>query len=121
MIEAIGYLATVLNVAGNLMLTRKNVWGWIVRLLVNVLYIIYAVQVEGGGPMWVNHAIFIVINIEGWRKWRQLEQYEHCLVCQELEPACECTGGPTTQWDCACIESWAGHQPGCAYAKQKGP
>lgn len=76
MIEAIRYVATALNVTGNLMLTRMNVWGWMVRLLVNFLYIIYAVQIESGGPMWVNHAIFVIINVEGWRKWHQLKRSE---------------------------------------------
>ena len=69
-IEIIGYGATVLNVVGNLMLTRFNLWGWIVRLLVNVLYVIYAAQIELGGPMVVNHVVFMAINIEGWRQWR---------------------------------------------------
>lgn len=68
--EITGYVATALNVAGNLMLTRMNVWGWVVRLLVNVLYILYAVQIESGGPMVFNHVIFVAINIEGWRKWK---------------------------------------------------
>ena len=61
-VEAIGYVAFVLNVAGNLMLARKNVWGWIVRLVTNV---------PGGGPMWLNHAAFFMINIYGYREWRR--------------------------------------------------
>jgi nicotinamide riboside transporter PnuC len=72
--EITGYVATALNVAGNLMLTRMNVWGWIVRLLVNVLYVIYAVQIESGGPMVVNHVVFMSINIEGWRKWKRMKE-----------------------------------------------
>lgn len=73
-VEAIGYAATLLNVAGNLMLTRLNAWGWVVRLVVNVVYVIYAAQIESGGPMVVNHVVFMGINIEGWRKWRQAKQ-----------------------------------------------
>ena len=71
MIETIGYFATALNIVGNLMLTNVNVWGWVVRLLVNVLYIMYAVQVDKGMPMVVNHVAFIAINITGWVRWRQ--------------------------------------------------
>lgn len=70
MVEAIGYAAFGLNVAGNLMLANMNAWGWIVRLVTNVAWIAYAVQIPGGGPMWMNHVAFFAINIHGFRKWR---------------------------------------------------
>lgn len=70
MVEAIGYLAFGLNVAGNLMLARMNAWGWVVRLVTNVAWVAYAVQIPGGGPMWMNHAAFFGINIYGFREWR---------------------------------------------------
>lgn len=70
MVEVIGYAAFGLNVAGNLMLARMNVWGWIVRLVTNVAWITYAVQIPGGGPMWMNHIAFFAINIYGFRQWR---------------------------------------------------
>ena len=69
MAEAIGYAALGLNVAGNLMHAHKNMWGWIVRLVTNVAWIAYAVQIPGGGPMWMNHAAFFAINIYAFRKW----------------------------------------------------
>ena len=69
-VQAIGYLAFSLNVAGNLMLARMNAWGWIVRLITNVVWIVYATQVAGGGPMWANHAAFFAINLYGFRNWR---------------------------------------------------
>ena len=69
-VEAIGYAAFLMNVAGNLMLAKLNVWGWIVRLATNVAWIAYAVQVPGGAPMWANHAAFFAINIYGFREWR---------------------------------------------------
>lgn len=71
MIAAIGYVAFVLNVAGNLMLARLNIWGWGVRLLTNVAWIAYAVQIPGGGPMWLNHIVFFGINIYGFWHWRR--------------------------------------------------
>ncbi len=70
-VEAIGYLAFVMNVAGNLLLARKNAWGWLVRLATNVAWIAYAVQVPGGAPMWANHGTFLAINIYGWLEWRK--------------------------------------------------
>ncbi len=69
MIIAIGYTALALNVAGNLLLAHKNAAGWVVRLLTNVAWIVYAVQVESGGPMVLNHLIFLGINLYGMRQW----------------------------------------------------
>ncbi len=69
MIVAIGYAAFGLNVAGNLLLAHKRMAGWIVRLLTNVAWIAYAVQVEGGEPMVLNHAAFMGINLYGLGKW----------------------------------------------------
>lgn len=69
MIAALGYLAFGLNVIGNLLLTRKNIFGWIVRLATNVAWIAYAVQVDGGQPMALNHLTFVAINIYGWWNW----------------------------------------------------
>lgn len=71
--EAVGYTAFITNVAGNLMLARLNVWGWIVRLLTNVLWIVYAIQIESGGPMWLNHLTFFAINVYGFRTWKRRE------------------------------------------------
>ncbi len=69
MIVAIGYAAIVLNVAGNLLLAHKNMAGWAVRLLTNAAWIAYAVQVESGEPMAVNHVLFMGINLYGLWKW----------------------------------------------------
>lgn len=66
-----GYVATALNVVGNELLVRRNLLGWRVRLLVNILYIPYAWQIELGGPVLVNHCIFAALNIRGLIVWWQ--------------------------------------------------
>lgn len=68
---AIGYLATALNVLGNLMLAHKNLLGWLVRLAVNALYVVYAAQIDDGGPMVANHVVFAAINVHGFVLWRR--------------------------------------------------
>ncbi len=73
-IATLGYIAAALNVAGNLMLAKLNVWGWIVRLVVNVVWVAYAVQIEGGEPMAANHIAFFAINIYGFAYWRRQEK-----------------------------------------------
>jgi len=73
-IAAIGYAALVLNVAGNLLLAHKNAAGWTVRLLTNVAWVAYAVQVDGGAPMVANHAIFMGVNLYGLHKWAKTRE-----------------------------------------------
>lgn len=68
---AIGYLAFVLNVVGNLLLAHRNIGGWVVRLVTNVLWVAYALQVSDGGPVALNHVVFFGINVYGFWKWRQ--------------------------------------------------
>lgn len=69
-VEVIGYVAFLTNVFGALLLARMNAWGWVARLVANVLWVAYAVQIEGGGPMWVNHLAFFGVNMYGFREWR---------------------------------------------------
>ena len=71
MISVIGYIALTLNISGNMLLAHKNIWGWIVRLVTNITWILYAVQVDNGEPMALNHIIFFGINIYGFIKWRR--------------------------------------------------
>jgi len=70
MIVIIGYVAFALNVAGNLLLAHKNTLGWGVRLLTNIVWIVYAMQVENGLPMVINHLTFLGINAYGLWSWK---------------------------------------------------
>jgi nicotinamide riboside transporter PnuC len=67
--EWVGAVATITNIWGNLALTKLKTRGWAIRLLTNVLFIVYSAHVWGGWPMMVNHVTFFVINIVGWRRW----------------------------------------------------
>lgn len=67
--QAIGWLALVLNIWGNLQLTGKGRAGWLVRLAVNFLWIGYSVN-QGAWALLANHAIFVPINVVGWLRWR---------------------------------------------------
>jgi nicotinamide riboside transporter PnuC len=68
-IIVIGYLAFALNVIGNVLLAHKNILGWAVRLVTNVAWIVYAWQIEDGGPVVFNHAAFVLINLYGMVQW----------------------------------------------------
>lgn len=67
--EWVGFIAFLGNVWGNIQLAKKDIKGWVVRIAVNVLWIIYAMHTEGGWPMWMNHITFFGINIYGWWEW----------------------------------------------------
>lgn len=71
LIEATGYFATALNVAGNLMLAKMSIRGWIVRMVTNVVYIVYALQISQGLPVVANHVLFLGINAYGLWQWRR--------------------------------------------------
>lgn len=68
--ESIGMAGFVTNVAGNMLLTRKNTHGWWVRIVSNLLWTIYA-GAEGSISVNVNHGVFFALNIYGWWKWRK--------------------------------------------------
>ncbi len=57
--------------AAAFMLAHKNAWGWAMRLVTNVLWVAYALQIDGGGPMWMNGIAFFGINLYGFRQWRK--------------------------------------------------
>ena len=67
-LEVFGWVATGLNVWGNLSLTNKNASGWVIRLIANAAWIIYSIAI-GGWALLANHIIFAVINIFGYYKW----------------------------------------------------
>jgi hypothetical protein len=68
--DAIGWLAFILNVWGNLSLTKLSAKGWIIRLASNGMWLIYSAGV-GAWPLFGNHAVFTLINIYGYWSWWQ--------------------------------------------------
>jgi nicotinamide riboside transporter PnuC len=72
-VEAVGVVAFILNVWGNLMLARLRTGGWIVRLLTNVVWVVYSFNTDGGWPLMLNHLVFFYINVDGWMQWRRAQ------------------------------------------------
>lgn len=77
--ESIGMTGFVTNVAGNMLLTRKNKHGWWIRIVSNLLWTVYA-GTTASFSMNVNHGVFFVINIYGWWKWAREQRAETPLV-----------------------------------------
>ncbi len=67
-VEAVGFLAFLTNVVGNLLLARKNIAGWIVRLVSIVLWGSYAWNTTSASLL-ANAVTFFAINCYGFRHW----------------------------------------------------
>ena len=74
MIEAVGFLAFVLNVVGNLLLAWKRMSGWLVRIASIVAWGIYAANITSW-PMMANAVTFFGINCVGFYRWRRESQW----------------------------------------------
>lgn len=68
--DVVGFVAFALNVVGNLMLARKSIYGWLVRLASITLWGVYALAITSG-PVGLNAVVFFGINCYGWYKWRR--------------------------------------------------
>ncbi len=68
--ESIGIAGFLTNVAGNMLLAHKSQRGWGIRILSNVLWLVYAGKTQSVA-MLLNGVTFMGINIYGWVKWRR--------------------------------------------------
>lgn len=70
MIEVVGFLAFITNVVGNLLLARKIIWAWPIRLVSIVLWGIYAWN-TASPSLFANACTFFAINCYGWHHWHK--------------------------------------------------
>jgi hypothetical protein len=68
-----GWIAAMLNVAGNITLVTKSKSGWIIRIIVNLLWMPYGVYTRAWALI-ANHLLFVAINAYGYWKWNRDEQ-----------------------------------------------
>lgn len=71
--QGIGLLAFVLNVWGNLELTKVGNRGHVIRLVANAVWITYSITC-GAWALTANHIVFAGINVLGYVRWRRLER-----------------------------------------------
>jgi len=68
--EIVGVLGFVTNLIGNLMLTGKTRPGWLIRIISNILWGIYAIIIWPSAPsVLLNAVVFSIVNIIGWYRW----------------------------------------------------
>jgi hypothetical protein len=72
--QAVGVVvvAFILNVWGNLELTRQGNRGHIIRLMSNACWLIYSPLV-GAWALMANYATFAAINVLGFHRWKKIE------------------------------------------------
>jgi len=70
--QGIGVIAFILNVWGNLELTKQTNRGHIIRLCSNACWLIYSPLV-GAWALMANHATFAAINLLGFHRWKKIE------------------------------------------------
>lgn len=70
--EPIGFVAFVLNVAGNWLLTDKRSSGWSIRIVSNMAQLAYGLLVRSPYLV-VNAVVFGGINVRGAVAWRRTE------------------------------------------------
>lgn len=68
----LGWVAAVLNVWGNLALTKKGLSGWIIRIACNLCWLPYGIYTRAWA-LCGNHLLFVAINAYGFWKWRRDE------------------------------------------------
>jgi hypothetical protein len=70
--SALGWVAAVLNIWGNLALTTKGLRGWVIRIACNLCWMPYGIYTRAWALL-ANHLLFVVINAYGYWKWRRDE------------------------------------------------
>lgn len=69
-VDVVGFLAFLTNVAGNLLLASKTIWGWYVRIVSILLWLAYAYD-TASMPLIANALTFFGINCYGLWKWKR--------------------------------------------------
>jgi hypothetical protein len=100
--EAIGIVGFLTNVWANLLIARKSESGWIVRLVSNVLWLVFGLA-QASLANTLNAVAFAGINVYGlcrWRRERLMRKTtcdDHhrilCRWCRQIVRQCRCCPG----------------------------
>lgn len=105
LVDVLGVIGFLLNVWGNLLLTRRSRNGWWVRISSNVLWLLHSAMLRDVSvPVALNALTFLGINVYGLWKWRSSQEQEtertvlrftvdtlvpseNCMLCGQLPVA----------------------------------
>lgn len=69
MIDVIGHVAYMSLVLGMVLLSRRNVYGWLARFVGSATWLGLGIAMDMSS-IWLWSAVFAVVDISGWRTWR---------------------------------------------------
>jgi hypothetical protein len=130
--EAIGIVGFLTNVWANLLIARKSESGWIVRLVSNVLWLVFGLA-QASLANTLNAVAFAGINVYGlcrWRRERLMRKTtcdDHhrilCRWCRQIVRQCRCCPGSDkpTSLDGVCGSCAAQLPPMDSASKLVGP
>ena len=89
MIDLFGHLSYAAVMVGLILLARQNNYGWIVKLVGDLGWVGLGIAM-GMSSIIVWGSLFVILDIAGWEKWRQIDAADLALVKERLAE-----GGPS--------------------------
>ena len=71
-IDVCGHVAYLFLVAGMVLLTRKNLWGWACRFIGEIGWVVIGF-IMGMTSIWLWGLVFMCIDIKGFYEWWKWE------------------------------------------------
>ena len=75
MIDIVGHIAYASLLLGQILLTKKNTWGWALRFIGEIGWVAIGFII-GMSSIWVWGILFALIDIRGFIKWRKEKKNE---------------------------------------------
>lgn len=72
-IDVLGHIGYVFITIGILLLTRKNIWGWLFRWMGEFIWLIIGILLDMSS-IWSWGLIFLGLDIYGFYSWKKIEK-----------------------------------------------
>ena len=82
-VDLFGHIAYAAVLAGMVLLTRQNIYGWLVKGLGDGSWVVLGILL-GMSSIWLWGFFFVLLDLIGWRQWRRADREELLLVAQRL-------------------------------------
>ena len=69
-IDLLGHFGYLISALGLILLSRKNIWGWIFRLVGEAVWVVIGILL-GMSAIWSWGLLFLSLDIYGFYSWRK--------------------------------------------------